>query len=119
MEVAGRRERSLALLAGIVLACVSFTVLTATAQTQQLNVHGTIARTFRSSYDTLVCPPGTETQLERTQGLVRANYLSGIFGGRRGRLAASSTGVLPGERFPIGVSAAARNAGRRCCRQTR
>lgn len=80
-ELLGRRERSLALLAGIVLACASFVVLTAAAKTEQLGVHGTIARTFRSSYDILVRPRGTETQLERTRGLVRDNYLSGIFGG--------------------------------------
>ncbi|MDQ2896331.1 MAG: ABC transporter permease [Actinomycetota bacterium] len=80
-ELLGRRERSLALLAGIVLACASFVVLSATARTEQLGVHGTIAKTFRSSYDILVRPHGTETQLERAQGLVRENYLSGIFGG--------------------------------------
>lgn len=80
-ELVGRRERSLALLAGIVLACASFVVLTATAKTEQLGVHGTIARTFRSAYDILVRPQGAETPIERTQGLVRDNYLSGTFGG--------------------------------------
>lgn len=80
-ELVGRRERNLALLAGIVLACASFVVLSATARTEQLAVHGTIAKTFRGSYDILVRPRATETQIERSQGLVRDNYLSGIFGG--------------------------------------
>ncbi len=49
-ELSGRRERSLALLAGIVLACASFVVLSATAKTEQLGVHGT-ARLYRGRLD--------------------------------------------------------------------
>jgi putative ABC transport system permease protein len=80
-QLAGRPGRSLALLAGIVLACGSFAILISTARSAQVEVHGTIARTFRSSYDILVRPAGSETPIERRDDLVRDNYLSGIFGG--------------------------------------
>jgi hypothetical protein len=80
-QLAGRRDRSLALLAGVILACGSFVVLISTARSAQVEVHGTLARAFRSSYDILVRPRGTETEIERSEGLVRDNYLSGIFGG--------------------------------------
>ena len=36
---------------------------------------------FRPAYDILVRPQGSKTTLERNTGLVRPNYLSGIFGG--------------------------------------
>ncbi len=80
-EVWHRRGRSLALLFGILVATAAFAVFTGTSDSERLVVRGTVARSFRGSYDILVRPRGTETQLERTQGLVRDNYLSGIFGG--------------------------------------
>lgn len=36
---------------------------------------------YRSAYDILVRPTGSVTGLERSRGLVRPKYLSGIFGG--------------------------------------
>ena len=80
-EVWNRRGRSLALLVGILVATAAFAVFTGTSDTQQLVVRGTVARSFRSSYDVLVRPRGSESAIERSQGLVRDNYLSGIFGG--------------------------------------
>lgn len=76
-----RRGRSLALLAGIAAATAAFAVFTANADTQRLVVRGKIAHNFRGSYDILVRPRGTETPIERSERLVRDNYLSGIFGG--------------------------------------
>jgi hypothetical protein len=80
-QLRGRGARTAALLAGIVIACASLGVLVSTARTQNLQVHGTLGRAFRSSYDILVRPKGSQTQMERREGLVRDNFLSGIFGG--------------------------------------
>jgi putative ABC transport system permease protein len=80
-EVRHRRGRSLALLAGIAVATGAFAVFTGNSDTQQLVVRGRVAHNFRAAYDILVRPRGSETRLERSQGLVRDNYLSGIFGG--------------------------------------
>jgi putative ABC transport system permease protein len=44
-------------------------------------VQGTVKSSFRPAYDILVRPPNSTTALERRSGLVRPNYLSGIFGG--------------------------------------
>ncbi|GIH90150.1 FtsX-like permease family protein [Planobispora siamensis] len=76
-----RVGRALVLLLGVVVAATAFTVLTGTAETQRLEIVGTVEKNFRSQYDVLVRPKGSATALERSQGLVRANYLSGIFGG--------------------------------------
>ena len=80
-ELRFRGGRSLALAAGIVVAAVTFTLLTAETRTSALHVRGTIAGSYRAAYDILVRPPGTRSGLERRRGLVRANYLSGIVGG--------------------------------------
>ncbi|GII01189.1 FtsX-like permease family protein [Planobispora takensis] len=76
-----RIGRALVLLLGVVVAATAFTVLTGTAETQRLEIVGAVGKNFRSQYDILVRPKGSATALERSQGLVRANYLSGIFGG--------------------------------------
>jgi putative ABC transport system permease protein len=76
-----RRRRLLALAAGVVVAAVSFTLLTAAATTSQLQVRGAVSENFRSAYDVLVRPARSTTPLEASQGLVQQNYLSGIFGG--------------------------------------
>jgi putative ABC transport system permease protein len=80
-ELWHRRGRTAALIAAIVLATASFTVLTGTSRSQRLEVRGTVSQSFRSAYDILVRPRGARTDLERRSGLVRPNYLSGEFGG--------------------------------------
>jgi len=75
-----RPGRTATLGVGILVAAVSFTLLTAAVKTSELQVRGTLSSTFRPAYDILVRPPGSFTPLERRDGLVRANYLSGIFG---------------------------------------
>ena len=67
--------------AGILVASTSFSLLTAATTTSTAQVQGTVARTLRPAYDILVRPPGSTTALEASHGLVRDNYLSGIFGG--------------------------------------
>jgi putative ABC transport system permease protein len=76
-----RRGRAAAAAAGILVASVSFSLLTAATTASTAQVQGTVARNLRPAYDILVRPPGSTTALERTQSLVRDNYLSGIFGG--------------------------------------
>jgi hypothetical protein len=60
---------------------VSFSLLTAATTTSTAQVQGTVARNLRPAYDILVRPPGSTAPLEASKGLVRDNYLSGIFGG--------------------------------------
>lgn len=66
---------------GILVAAVSFSLLTAAVQSSRAQVVGTVDESFRSAYDILVRPPGATTELERTEGLVQANFQSGIYGG--------------------------------------
>ncbi|GGK64195.1 hypothetical protein Sme01_25880 [Sphaerisporangium melleum] len=76
-----RAGRALVLLLGLLVAATGFTVLTGTAETQRLELVGTVKQNYRAQYDILVRPKGTTTDLERSANLVRANYLSGIHGG--------------------------------------
>jgi hypothetical protein len=76
-----RAGRSLAVVLAIVVAAVSFSVLASAVVTSRLQVHGTINANYRSAYDILVRPVGSRSSVERSQGLVRENYLAGIFGG--------------------------------------
>lgn len=73
--------RSLAMAGSIVLAVTAFLVLTASASTSRLETTQTVNANFRSSYDILVRPSGSQTTVESRSGVVRPNYLSGIYGG--------------------------------------
>src|SRR5918912_4189919 len=76
-----RPGRSLALAAVLVAASVTTVLLISSARTQALRVRGTVTTNYRTAYDILVRPTGSRTPLEEQQGLVRDNYLSGLFGG--------------------------------------
>jgi putative ABC transport system permease protein len=80
-ELRHRPARTAALASGILVAAVSFVLLSSAAKTSELRVRGSVARNFRGAYDVLVRPKGSFTPLERSDGLVRDNYLSGIYGG--------------------------------------
>ncbi len=80
-QVRSRRDRSIALGAGILVASVSFSLLTAAASTSQLEVHGTVENAPRPAYDILVRPKGAADAIETKDNLVRDNYLAGTFGG--------------------------------------
>jgi ABC-type lipoprotein release transport system permease subunit len=69
------------MLVSVAAAVAAFLVLTASAESASLQLTDTVDANFRSSYDLLVRPAGSRTPLERDRGLVRPNYLSGIFGG--------------------------------------
>jgi hypothetical protein len=76
-----RPGRALALLVGVLIASLGFTVLTASTERSTLIVTGTVDENARGAYDILVRPAGTRTDLEKQRGLVRANFLSGLYGG--------------------------------------
>lgn len=76
-----RKGRTAALGVGILVAALSFVLLTSAVSTSRLRVVGAVSESFRPAYDILVRPPGSFTSLERDEGLVQNNYLSGIFGG--------------------------------------
>jgi putative ABC transport system permease protein len=76
-----RPGRGLALAVGLAVAATGAVLLAATARTGDARVHGAITRNFRSAYQILVRPESSLTPLEREEGLVRPNYLSGIYGG--------------------------------------
>lgn len=71
----------MALALGILVAALSFTLLTSAASTSKLVVGRTVKENFRPAYDILVRPQASFTLLERKRALVRENYLNGIFGG--------------------------------------
>jgi putative ABC transport system permease protein len=73
--------RAIALGVALVAASVGVTLLSASAHTSELHVRGTVTKSYRNSYDILVRPRNSFTPLERREGLVRDNYLSGIFEG--------------------------------------
>jgi putative ABC transport system permease protein len=80
-ELRHRPVRTAALASGVLVAAVSFVLLASAAKTSELRVRGAVSRNFRGAYDVLVRPKGSFTPLERSDGLVRDNYLSGIYGG--------------------------------------
>jgi putative ABC transport system permease protein len=80
-QLRGRPRRTLALLAGVLVATTGFTVLSASTAVQRLQVEGTVAESARSAYDILVRPKGTRTTMEEQDGLVSPNHLSGTYGG--------------------------------------
>jgi putative ABC transport system permease protein len=80
-QVLRRRGRTLAVVAAIVVAAVSFSLLTSAVATSRLEVRGKVQANFRSAYDILVRPQHSITPLEKSDRLVQENYLSGIFGG--------------------------------------
>jgi hypothetical protein len=80
-QIRHRRQRALALGAGILVAAVSFTLLLSATRTSELTVRQIVAESFRPAYDILVRPKDSFSQMETRRGLVRQNYLSGIYGG--------------------------------------
>ena len=80
-QVRHRPGRALALFVGVAIAAASFTVLSGSVRSSHAQVVGVVRHNFRSAYDLLVRPEGSKTRLEQARGLVRDNYLSGIFGG--------------------------------------
>jgi len=76
-----RLARSLALVAGVLVAAAAFTVLTAASRTAQVRTTGTVSANFAPAYDILVRPKGARTAQENQTGTVQPDFLSGIYGG--------------------------------------
>lgn len=73
--------RAITLASAILVAALSFVLLTSAAKTADLRVRGSVEGAFRPAYDILVRPRDSFTPVERRERLVRANYLGGLFGG--------------------------------------
>lgn len=56
-------------------------MLTAAGKTTEVRVRGSVKSNYRTAYDILVRPRQSRLPLEKRLGLVRNNYLSGLFGG--------------------------------------
>jgi hypothetical protein len=80
-QVRFRLARTLALIAGVLVAATAFTVLTAASQTAQLRTVGAVSANFSPAYDILVRPKGARTEVENRTGTVQPDFLSGIYGG--------------------------------------
>jgi hypothetical protein len=76
-ELLHRRGRTLALLVAIACSTAAFAVLTGASRTARLQVRGTVAANFRGAYDILVRPRGARDEVERREGLVRADLVAG------------------------------------------
>jgi putative ABC transport system permease protein len=76
-----RRGRAVVIGAGVLLASVSFVLLTASTRTSVVQVRGEVMTQLRPAYDLLVRPPGTESSIERRDGLIRNNFETGVIGG--------------------------------------
>ncbi len=67
--------------ATVLMGVCSFVLLTGSAEQSRLEVTRTVNENFRSSYDILVRPRGSQTAIEAATSKVRPNYLSGMYGG--------------------------------------
>ncbi len=76
-----RPARTLALVAGVLVAAAAFTVLTAASRTAQVRTVGTVSANFQPAYDILVRPKGARNAVENRTGTVQPDFLSGIYGG--------------------------------------
>lgn len=80
-QLGQRAGRAAALCLTLTAATAGFLLLASAGKTTDVRVQGSVRSAFRPAYDILVRPSRSKTPLERTEGLVRPNYLSGIFGG--------------------------------------
>ena len=80
-ELAARRIATGLAVLGVMIAVLGFVLLAATSQTTTAVLTGDVARTWRGPYQLLVRPDGSRSALERSAGLIRPNYLSGLAGG--------------------------------------
>jgi ABC-type lipoprotein release transport system permease subunit len=76
-----RRFATLLAAAGLATAVIGFVVLAGTTRTTEAQVSGDIAAAWGGPYQLLVRPPGSATTIERDEGLVRPNAISGLYGG--------------------------------------
>lgn len=75
-----RRLRS-ALFIGLLILCAGSLLIATASQTTVLTAEEDLSHYWRTTYDILVRPKDSRSQIEKTYGLVEANSLSGIWGG--------------------------------------
>jgi putative ABC transport system permease protein len=80
-QLRARRGRAVALGAGILVAAVSFGLLSSETASSKLRVTATVQHNFRSAYDILVRPRDAQTAFEREHHVVDDGFQSGLFGG--------------------------------------
>ena len=80
-QVRFRLARTLALVAGVLVAATAFTVLTAASHTAQARTVGKVSANFSPAYDILVRPKGARSAVESRTSTVAPDFLSGIYGG--------------------------------------
>jgi putative ABC transport system permease protein len=74
------RGRALALGAGLLVAAVAFSLLTASVDAASARIRGVVGANWRGAYDLLVVPAGS-VRSATAEHLVQVNYLSGDTGG--------------------------------------
>jgi putative ABC transport system permease protein len=75
------RGRAVALGAGLMVAAVAFSLLTASVDVGTARIKGVVDRNWRPAYDLLVLPAGTNPSVGTRKHLVQENYLSAATGG--------------------------------------
>lgn len=65
----------------ILLVSAAFGLFLAASETTVLQVNENLAQYWRTTYDILVRPPSSRSEIEEDYGLVQGNHLSGIAGG--------------------------------------
>jgi putative ABC transport system permease protein len=80
-ELSSRRTATILSAAALLTATMSFLVLAGTAKITRATLSRDIGRAWNTPYDLLVRPPDSRSALERTNGLIRPNYVSGLLGG--------------------------------------
>src|ERR1700733_12467109 len=76
-----RPGRSVVLLAVLMATVACFALVSASAKTEQVTVHGTLEADSRAVYDLLVRPAGSVSAAEQRGGLVSSTAMSSIDGG--------------------------------------
>jgi hypothetical protein len=81
MKTLFRSQRMLLLVAGLILTTTTLLLFSAVSSALVVQVEDDLQAYWRTTYDILVRPSGSQSALERQHGLVEANYLSQIEGG--------------------------------------
>lgn len=76
-----RATRTLLLVGTVLIVSSAVALLLSAAETSRVTVDKDLAQYWRTSYDILVRPPGSRSDIEEKYGLVQGNHLSGISGG--------------------------------------
>ena len=73
--------RTLLLIGTVLIVSSAVALLLSAAETSRVTVDKDLAQYWRTSYDILVRPPGSRSDIEEKYGLVQGNHLSGLSGG--------------------------------------